>query len=207
VISRFLRTGSGAKASAPDERPAEQPCPGLGRVVERLFAGPEQPEVLDLGQPGGAPGLYLADRGARVCIECFEAPDPAAAEGEPSPRIAIEQPDAKFDLVLAWEHGDFVPPELFADFAAEVRRLTAPGGYVVWFAHEIPHGAVREEQPARWRVSGDDRIVRLAGQGRPRPRWSYNTRTIERAVAPLEVQGVHLHRDRTREFLLRRPRT
>jgi hypothetical protein len=205
-----MRTGSGAAASPPDDRPVEQPCPGLGRAVERLFAGPEQPEVLDLGQPGSVPGLHLADRGARVCVECFEAPEPPG-EGESdlaaAPRILIEQPDAKFDLVLVWEHGDFVPPDLFPEFAAEVRRLTAPGGFVIWFAHEIPHGAVRQERPSRWRVSGDDRIVRLEGQGRLRPRWSHNTRAIERAVAPLEVQGVHLHRDRTREFLLRRPRS
>jgi hypothetical protein len=121
--------------------------------------------------------------------------------------LLLEQPGGRFDLVLVWEHGDFVPPERFSEFAAEVERVTAPGGWVIWFAREIPNGEVREERQARWRVCADDRIVRLAGQGPPRPRWSYSTRVIERALAPLEVQGVHLHRDRMREFVARKPRT
>jgi len=205
-----------APASTADRRPAAQAsgesaqsCASLGRALERVLKG-EQPRILDLGPLCGESAVYLAGRGARVSVEQFEAPPPAPPrdphqppeEAPPPPRLRLDQPDGAFDLVLAWEHADFVPPERLCDFGAELRRVLAAGGYALLFARNSP----AEDDPAwtrpgRYRVIADDRVVREEGAGAARTRWVHPTRDIERALAPLAIQGLHLQRNQVREFL------
>ena len=190
-----------------------QSCPGMARALEKILGQHEQPEILDLGQPSGSAAVYLAGRGARVLVEDFQPPalrpprEPGSDElPVPPPPIEIPHPDEKFDLVLAWEHWDFVPPDRLAEFAAEVRRVLAPGGWLVLFAQDsAPAEGARSDRSGSYRLTADDRIERLPGRGPARPRWAHPNRAIEQALSPLSIQAIHLQRNRMREFLVRKP--
>ena len=192
----------------------EQACPGMARVLKRILSKrDEQPEVLDLGQHSRSAAVYLANRGARVCVEDFEPPHPApkkrkgeAADAAVKDPVVIPYPDGKFDLVLAWEHWDFVPPERLADFAAEVERILAPGGWLLMYCRDNPkREESRRERPACYRLTSDDRLAREPKCGDLRRRWGHQNRTIERALGSLRVQAIQLQRNRMREFLVRKP--
>lgn len=193
--------------------PEEQSSPGMARALQRILARAEQPEILDLGQLCGSAAVYLAGRGARVSVEDFPLPESASApspgsDGCPADEgaLRIHQPDRKFDLILAWEHLDFVAPARLGLFAAELRRVLAPDGWLLFFAEDGPPGeTVREARPSSYRITADDRVVRWPTAGQLRPRFRHPSRAIERALAPLAVQSVHLQRNRVREFLLHKP--
>lgn len=199
------------------EAETEQACPGMSRALRGILKRKEKPEVLDLGQHSRSAALYLAERGARVHIDDFQPPPAPPRDGERKPGgskapqpavppVAIRQPDRKFDLVLAWEHGDFVSPERLREFAAEVARVLAPGGWLVMYAQDDPGApAGRQEQPACYRLTGEDRLVRTPSAGPARQRWVHPNRSLERALAPLTVQSIHLQRNRIREILVRKP--
>jgi hypothetical protein len=208
-------SASTAKRRPGAEPPAEtaQKCAGLGRALERVLRA-EQSRILDLGPLCGDSVVYLAGRGAKVSVEEFSAPPPAPPrdpkvsddDAPPLPPLAIEQSDALFDLVLAWEHIDFVPPERLREFGAELRRVLAQGGYLLLFARNKPVDDDKAwRRPGRYRVVADDRLVRERGEGPVRRRWVHPTRDIERALAPLTIQGLHLQRNQVREFLAQKP--
>jgi SAM-dependent methyltransferase len=171
----------------------------MARVLGNLLGKPEQPEVLDLGQSCGSTAVYLASRGAKVRVENFKPPG--------SPSIELSHPDERFDLVLAWEHWDFVPPDRVAEFAAEVGRVLVPGGWLLLFAEDrMSSDETRSGRAGSYRITADDRMIRLPGQGPARSRWGHPNRAIERALAPLAIESIHLQRNRMREFLVRKPR-
>lgn len=207
----WFRRAREVEQRSDEHQPVAQACPGIARVLERIFGSGKQPEVLDLGQHSGSPALYLADRGARVCVERFELPptEVAAVPAEPpppKPAVRIPQPDAKFDLVLAWEHGDFIPPDRLDEFMAELRRVMAPGGFLVLFSQDRPASdEAAPDRPSCYRLEADDRILLMPSRGPQRPRWAYPNRAIERALAPLAVCGIHLHWNRMREVIARKP--
>jgi hypothetical protein len=187
----------------------------LARALELVSARRPDPEVLDLGQPCRSAALHLAHRGARVCVEAFHPPAPvrpapaaapAAAERSLLP-IAIPQPDERFDLVLAWEHADFVAPDRLAEFGAELRRVLAPGGWLMLFAQDHPAASgPRQDRAGSYRVAPDDSMVRSNGEGPLLPRWVHPNRLIEQALAPLLVQSIRLQPNRIREFLVQSAR-
>ena len=188
----------------------EQSCPGMALALRRILKQGERPEVLDLGQFSRSAAIYLASRGARVCIEDFVPPPPTprlkpGATSIDKPAISIAQPEQKFDLVLAWEHADFVPPDRLGDFAAELSRTMVPGGWLILFAEDGP-GAKRSrpDRPGCYRLTADDRIVRSATSGPERTRWAHPNRAIERALSPMTVQSIQLQRNRIREFLVQK---
>lgn len=193
----------------------EQTCPGMARALKRILSKKEQPEVLDLGQFSRSAAVYLAQRGARVYVEDFVPPPPSpkrrkpnGGEGRPVAKkpLVIPQPDRKFDLVLAWEHGDFVPPDRLKDFAAELARVLVPGGWLLMYAQDNPGaGSEHTDPPACYRLLADDRFMRSATAAPAQRRWTHPNRAIERALAPLSVQSIHLQRNRIREFLVRKP--
>jgi hypothetical protein len=209
---RWLQSGQAvANRVTPAIAADEQSCPGMARALKRILKDRERPEVLDLGQFSRSAAIYLAGRGARVCIEDFEPPPPTprlkpGATSLDKPPISIPQPDAKFDLVLGWEHVDFVPPDRLGDFAAELSRVMVPGGWLILFAEDRPGGkGSRIDQQACYRLTSDDRIVRSVTAGPARPRWGHPNRALERALSPMVVQSIQLQRNRIREFLVHKP--
>lgn len=201
-----------AFAGAAVDAAAAQTCPSLGRVLEKILKR-DKPEILDLGPFCGATAVYLADRGARVSVDGFDPPPPTPPpeRGHDPPQkvpLVLDQPDERFHLVLAWEWFDFTPPDRLAELGAEVRRVLAEDGWVLLLARNKPSGSeAREGRPASFRVLADDRIQRQAHSGSPRARWVHPNRDIERALGGLSLQGIHLQRNQTREFLaLKRPR-
>lgn len=190
-------------AGGPAPGPGGQPCPTLARAIAQALRK-NKPEVLDLGPLCGDTVVSLASRGARVTVEEFDLPRAAAEEaapGKPAPRpsVRIDQPDGKFDLVLAWDQLDFVPPDRLHELAREIRRVTAAGGQLLFFSRSI--GATGLDRRGRYRIVDQDRIVREPASETPRSRWVHPTRMIEQALAGFSIQGIHLQRDQTREFL------
>ncbi len=204
------RAGADPRAAA---QATSRACPSLKRVLEPAFRGDARPRILDLGPFCGGTATWLAGRGALLTCEEFDHtpfnrpppadPDEAAAEAP----LRLDVPDAAFDLVLAWEHVDFVHPKRLDALGAELRRVVADGGIVLFFARNARPGDTAEEtdSPSRFRIVAEDTLaVSDAGWG-PRRRHAHPTRAIEAAVAPLQVSGIHLQRDQTREFLVRKP--
>jgi hypothetical protein len=176
--------------------PADQSCPSIQRALTRVLKEQAKPEVLDLGPLCGETAIYLAGRGARVCVEEFASPTAAQTP------IAIPQPDGKFHLVLAWEHADFTPPDRLRELGTELSRLLARGGWLLLLCRDNSTGAkLTQDRPSRWRIVADDRVVCEPGTGPERPRWAHLNRDLERALAPLAIQGIHLQRNRMREIL------
>lgn len=180
-----------------------QPSLALAYALERsLKEGKAQ--VLDLGVLCGQTATYLASRGARVVLDEFDPPPlrPAPAPGEkpmPAPAIHLDQADAAFDLVLAWEMPDFVPPDQIALFAKEIRRVLRPGGFLLLFAHLKPETPT--EAPPRYRVVADDRVHREASSRPVRKRYVHPTRDLERALTGFSIQKTQLARNQMREIV------
>jgi len=194
----------------------EQKCPGMATVLKRVLSKKEQPEVLDLGQFSRSAAVYVAGRGAKVHVDDFVPPPPKPKKKKNGEQreasavavqpVVIPHPDQAFDLVLAWEHPDFVPPDRLQEFYAEVTRVLVPGGWLLMYARDDPKAPAADlARPACYRLTGDDRLSRTIADGPERPRWSHPNRAIERALSPLAVQSIHLQRNRMREFLARKP--
>jgi hypothetical protein len=217
VVSRFRRaaqqlSGPPVVAGAPVEGAERQACPGLKRALERALRGDAKPHVLDLGPLCGPTVMFLADRGARVRVEELPAPGPptTAAEGSPAPAggpFHVPQPTGEFQIVLAWEHCDFVAPDRLPELGAELHRLLAPGGWLVLYSRDRTgsHEPGQDDQPSVFRLVAEDAVVRQPAPVGPRPRWVHPNRALERALAPLSIQGIHLQRDRTREIVAIKP--
>jgi hypothetical protein len=69
----------------------------------------------------------------------------------------------------------------------------------VFFAHLKPPSD-RAVIP-RYRLLADDLIVREEPKAQSIPRFSHSNLMIERAIAGLSVQNIHLQRNQMREFL------
>lgn len=182
---------------------AGTPCGSLARILARVFRE-GKPEVLDLGPMCGETVVYLAGRGARVHVVDFDPPPPTPPRrpGEifvEKPTLHFDQPDGKFDLVLAWELTDFVPPDRLPDYGAELRRVTRDGGWLFLFSHLQP--PAQSESLVRYRLLADDMVVREVTDFPPVPRYVHPTREIERALAGFAIQGIQLQRNQMREIL------
>ncbi len=186
---------------------AGQPCGGLGRAVARAFRD-GKPQILVLGPLCGESVVFLAGRGARVHVDEVELPEPIPKRqpGEPAAAVRpvkIDHPSDSFDLLLAWEILDFVPPERLQEFGAEIVRLLRVGGQIVFFAHLKPpsdRGVI-----PRYRLLADDMIVREEPNAPSIPRFAHSNLMIERAISGLSVQNIHLQRNQMREFLASKP--
>jgi hypothetical protein len=199
------------KTAAPEPvRPAGTPCGTLARALAKVFREPK-PEILQLGPMCGESVVYLAARGARVHVEDVEPPPPTPprAPGEilvDKPVVRLDQPDGRFDLVIAWEVPDFVPPDRLADVGFELARVTRDGGLL--FLMSLARPAEAPEPIPRYRLLADDLVVREPGPLPPRRRFNHPNRDLERALAGYSVQGIQLQRNQMREILaLRVPLT
>lgn len=185
------------------ETPAPQASPTLTKVLDKVFRT-ERPEVLDLGPFSGDTVVRLAARGARVQVDPFEPPPPTPPKEPGKPReeplvpVVIDQPDASYDLVLVWEQLDFVPPDRLPDFGAELSRVLRQGGLLLAFS--MAKKTEGPSSPARYRMVGEDQVVREVPSSPVRRRWVHPNRDIERALKGLAIQGIHLQRNQMREF-------
>ncbi len=160
----------------------------------------ERPEVLDLGPMCGATVVFLAGLGAKVTVTEF---DPPATEGErEGRRLTIEQPSNQFDLVLAWEHVDFMPPERLPEFAAELRRVLKADGWLFVLSRARNRG--ERGHRARFRVLSRSGVAREPLEESPRPRWEHSSRTLERALDGFLIEGIHLRPGQFREVVATR---
>ena len=130
LFRRKQEVPAGTAATTPTTESARS-CPTLAKALKKLESL-DKPHILDLGELCGKTAVYLADRGSRVSVETFVAPEPppaVPAEGEPPPLepFVIEQPDASFDLVLAWEALDYTPPKRLEEVAAELGSVDYEG--------------------------------------------------------------------------------
>jgi len=192
-----------AAGGASSPAAAGHPCGALGRAIARAFRT-GKPEILILGPLCGETVVYLAGRGARVHVDPVDMPEPAPprAPGETPPPVepfSLDHAAAAYDLVLAWETLDFVPPNRLVEVGAEIARVLRIGGQVFVFAHQKP--PADQGVPPRYRLLADDLIVREESEGTPRRRYVHPNRDIERALAGLAVQGIQLQRNQMREIL------
>jgi SAM-dependent methyltransferase len=157
-----------------------------------------------LGPLCGESAVYLAGRGARVHVDEFAPPEPHPPRkpGEPvveAAPVRLDQPDDAFDLVLAWEVLDFVPPDRLAEVGAEIARVLRVGGHLFLFSHQRPPAEVAVIP--RYRLYADDLIGREEPDTPERRRFAHPNREIERGLSGLSVQGIHLQRNQMREIL------
>jgi SAM-dependent methyltransferase len=194
---------SRSEPAAIEPPPAGQPCGSLARVLARAFRE-DKPEILDIGRLCGESAVYFAGRGSRIHIEPFDPPAPlpdrkageAPVEAEPF-RLDLE--DRRFHLVLAWETADFVPPERLTEYGQEIRRVLREGGWLFLLAHQKP--ATEREPIPRYRILADDLLVREVFDATLHRRFSHANRDLEKALAGLSVQGIHLQRSGVREIV------
>ncbi len=212
-------TGLFGRPAAETTVEERQKCPGLGKILDKL-ARLDKPEILDLGTFCGDTAVFLAGRGARVSVEEFVPPPPLpeAPPGkklsgsgskdrdkriEKPPPLRLEQPDGKFHLVLVWELCDFISSSRLPEFGGELRRVLVEGGWVLLFSASGPlEESHATRRPPRYRVVDNNQVVRESSQGPSHKRYSHNPRDIERALAPLVCQGIHLQRNQLREFTM-----
>lgn len=201
-----------ATPTAPPER---QNCPSLQRVLESVFRASDKPAVLDLGPLCGDSLVWLAQRGAKVTSGELEHDwwSLPAEDEAPGPDPEIPAADLAFDLVLAWENVDFMPPERLPRFGAELDRVLRPGGWALFFAG--PTGRLVGTQPTA-PLAPAPRAFRIVGDGQLEPgtwrkdvlceRRRHANRDVEQAIAPIKVSGIHLQRTQVREFLVQKPK-
>ncbi len=178
-------------------------------MLARVYRG-AKPDILTLGPMCGESVVYLASRGARVHVDDPEPPPPVPPRRPGEPVVEVEpyhldQPDARFDLVLAWEHADFVPPDRLQEWGRELGRIAKEGGMLFLLSHLKP--PAETEPPSRYRLLSDDLIVRESVARPPLRRWVHPTRDLERALAAFKVQGIQLQRSQMREITAARAPT
>lgn len=183
-------------------------CPSLAKALKRISTR-VKPQILDLGPLCGSTAVFLANRGARVCVEGFKPPPPLPkkikgddAEPVAVERFCIDQPTDEFDLVLGWEAIDFTPPDRLEEVVGEMKRVLRENGLILMLSRNSTGSRkpVRDV-PGRFRVVAEDRLSREPAGAETSTRWVHLTREIERVLKPLSVQGIHLQRDQTREIL------
>ena len=187
-------------------------CPSLAKALKRI-SKLAKPQILDLGPLCGSTAVFLANHGARVCVEDFVSPPPLPKKrpGEDDPPAVepfrIDQPSDGFDLVLGWEAIDFTPPDRLEEVVGEMKRLVRENGLIFLLSRSAARTRKSvQDIPGRFRIEAENRLSREPAGSETSTRWFHLTREIERVLKPLSIQGIHLQRDQTREILaLRKP--
>jgi len=187
-------------------------CPSLARALKRI-SNLAKPQIFILGPLCGSTAVFLANRGARVCVEDFQPPSPLpkTSPGDDDPPavepFGIDQPSDEFDLILGWEAIDFTPPDRLEEVVGEMKRLVRENGLILLFSRSASRARKSvQDIPGRFRVEAENRLSREPAGTETSTRWVHLTREIERVLKPFSVLGIHLQRDQTREILaLRRP--
>jgi hypothetical protein len=175
----------------------ERPAPGIAAV----FAGLREDGshgVLDLG-PASEGSFRLYSRFARRIrfADLLEAPLRGETWTE-ALRVLPEEVEGPFDLVLAWNLLDRVPPELRSPVVGRLAQVTAPGArlYVLVDGSREPLA-----HPLRFILTGTDRVCQQS-LGDPYPAGhQLLPAEVKRLLAPFEVIHAFTLRDGHREYV------
>jgi len=179
-------------------------CPSLVKALGKILRD-DRPRILDFGSQCGATAVALANRGAHVTVDevSFPEPTPEADDDDPveTPPYKLDHDDDAYDLILAWEMFDFIEAGRLQEVGNEFARILAKNGWLLLFARNSGRNEPAPEALPRYRITAEDRLIREACEGTRRERFTHPTRTVEAALKPLKVQGIHLQRNQLREFL------
>lgn len=200
---------TGADAEPPAPSKIDHKAPGLRTALERL----RRPgaSILDLGPPLAHNVAFFNRLGARVRILDLEATlleerlwvAPAKLahwEARVPPAMDLD-PEARFDLVLAWDLMNYLGRERWPTVARELVGRVAPGGMVHLLART---GKEMPDRPShfRWIDSDQVREEPRATASRPAPRLSHGE--IEKLNPGLAAAKSFLDKTGLQELLLER---
>jgi hypothetical protein len=182
------------------------------------------PSLLDMGFTCGSNIDFFVRLGCRVHVDDYTAtlmsrPVPAPVEerrtARPGPRKAsakkkvarprlppVEHETAGFQAVVCWDLFDYLSEEETILMAREVRRVTAPGGYLLAIFGPSRTGETRS--PLRFRIQEVGRVHAEKIEGPLlRPHHLAN-RDINKLFPDFEIAQTVLLRNGSREMLLQK---
>jgi SAM-dependent methyltransferase len=183
------------------------PTQNLKRLVS-LVAGADRPQLLDIGRLSDQNIEWFIRKGFRVFVDdqfrCLPPPVAPAPKGGktplPSPLPPLAYPDARFDVVVAWDLFDYLAPSQADALTAEVRRILKPRGLLLAFFHFDRKAAA---QHIRYRVIQDDRLEYLPATAAYNRRVYENTE-IQTLFREFDFVNSCLLANQVREMLVRR---
>jgi hypothetical protein len=194
----------GSHLAEPEKAPSpathERTSPALSAFFDRVSEDRSH-SILDLGPVSGA-SLALYSRFARW-VRFADLSDVANTPGGWSQALSTlrHDPDHPFDLVLAWDVLDRVPPEERPKLVAHIAKLTSPEArlYLLAGAHEN-----REVPSYRFSVVELDRMRYEPGAS-PRPSHPRMSPTeVERLVSPFRVMKAFTSQIGLREYVAKK---
>lgn len=173
--------------------------PSLG--VKALFDGvtPDTAHsVLDLGRASESSFNVYARFARRIRFADLLRSDRHSDLGRALGESVPAQPDRPYDLILAWDLLDRVPPESRASLVARLAELSAPKARLHVLVDASDQANV---QPFSFSVLDVDR-VRYTPNGPERPaRNRLLPAEVERLLAPFEVLRAFTSRSGMREYV------
>lgn len=207
----------------------------FGRVLEGLVGHLRRlshPRLLDLGYTCGSNIDYFIRLGCKVHVDDYTAtllsrPRPVRSAGggregrarragaghpkgrmatPPSPAIPpVEHDTAAFEAVLCWDLFDYLSGEEAGKVAAEIRRVTAPGGFVLALFGPAPDAGARP--PRRFRIRAAGRVESEDLDGPRLLPHHFPNRDILRLFPDFEIAQTVLLKNGIREMLLQKRNT
>jgi hypothetical protein len=221
------------KSEAPTAGPSGSEV-RFGRVLEGLVGRLQRlghPCLLDLGYTCGSNIDYFIRLGCKVHVDDYTAtllsrprpvppPDggggkarrssPGPTKGKvakvPPPAIPpVEHATAAFQAVLCWDLFDYLAAAEAQAVAAEIHRVTAPGGYVL--ALFGPARAVAARPPRRFRIRAPGRVEPEDVDGPRLLSHHFPNRDILRLFPEFDIAQTVLLKNGIREMLLQKRNT
>jgi len=179
-----------------------QRSPALGIIRERLGNGNKN-RILDLGQATGTTVDYLSQFRCQVHFMPLDAeplkPADDAGEGIRTPALAIE-PGSKFDLILAWDHFNYLEFDAIAGMVGTLSEHSSPDALLfglVCTTKQIPN------RPMRFTIMDDAHLgYEIVGNGMaPCPR--HRPLDLKERLPGFRVARTFLLQNGMQEYLLR----
>lgn len=196
----------------------------LQELVRRLKKV-EHPRLLDLGFTSGSNIDFFHRQGCKVHVDDFTSSlmnrpmivrddeentthqtrstgEAKKAAPRPVNLPPLDYGDAQFDAILGWDLFDYLEEDEAAAMAAEIDRVTRPGGWLLAL-----FGPARQEQPRqarRYHIEEENRVRGENVAGASIKIHHYANRDIARLFRKYEISHTVLLKDGTREILLKK---